>query len=74
MRFEERISTDYRLLSRGGNRCPEVWRLEDGSYAVVGSDVTTQAKNDLPEDMELGEDESIVVIPKEVLESAVENL
>jgi hypothetical protein len=70
MRLERRISIDWRELSPGGRRCPEIWELDSGDYAVVGTDVTASAKGMLPDPSLLGDDESIVVIPRAVLESA----
>lgn len=69
-KFTERLSTDNRLLSQGGKRCPEVWLLENGDYAIIGKDITDHVRDALPSEVELGDDERIVVLPQDVLRSA----
>lgn len=74
MQLERRISVDWRELSPGGRRCPEIWELDSGDYAVVGTDVTATAKDMLPDPSLLGDDERIVMIPRAVLASAKPNI
>jgi len=77
MQLLRRISTDVKELnldSPGGNRCPEVWELDSGDFAVIGSDITEKAKNMLPKESILSDDERIVLVPKEVLRSAKPNI
>ncbi len=70
MQLVKRISIDWRELSPGGQRCPEIWELDNGDYAVVGTDVTSDARGLLPDPSLLGDDEKIVTIPRAVLMSA----
>ena len=47
--------------------CPDLWELESGDIAIIGIRKTTLLKQNLPESAGCGIDEEIVVIPREVL-------
>ncbi len=66
--FKKRLSDPIRM-SRGGNRCPDIWELEDGNIIVIGEDITDKVENHLPSDVLLGAEERIVLIPRHVLVS-----
>lgn len=68
--FGKRLSMDVRELSSGGNRCPGVWELNNGDYAVVGEDITDRVRSELPEEVMLGPEEKIVLLPCRILQSA----
>jgi len=46
--------------------CPDIWELEDGDFAIIGSDITSVA-NRLPPSASCGPDERMVKIPRKTL-------
>lgn len=56
--------------SLNNGTCPDVFRLDDGSIAIIGADRTTQLKGRLPDDAGCADHESIVVIPWDVFIAA----
>ena len=47
--------------------CPDIFELEGGDFAVIGIDMTEQAKAQLPPTASCGPDERIVWIPRKLL-------
>lgn len=47
--------------------CPDILELADGSYAVIGIDITDQAKADMFPTAGCGPDERVVRIPRKLL-------
>ena len=47
--------------------CPDIWELECGDFAVIGRNLTAEAKEHLPPDANCGPDECIVQIPRKTL-------
>lgn len=47
--------------------CPDVFELESGDFAIVGRDITQEARGQLPADATCGLDERIIVIPRKTL-------
>ena len=60
--------------SVGGEGCPDIWELENGDFAVIGIDMTDEAKNKLPPTAGCGRDERIVRLPRSVLVNAKRNI
>lgn len=50
-------------------RCPDIFELESGDFAIIGKDITASAAN-LPPDAGCGPDERIVRIPRNLLVAA----
>lgn len=50
--------------------CPDVWELEDGDFAIIGIDITDEARHHLPETASCGPDERVVRVPRRILISA----
>ena len=46
--------------------CPDIWELEDGDFAVIGTDLTEATKL-LPPSASCGPDERMVRIPRKTL-------
>ena len=46
--------------------CPDIFELNDGSFAIVGSDITHEAGK-LPADAGCASNERIVRVPRELL-------
>jgi hypothetical protein len=51
---EQRCATDA--------NCPDIFRLTDGRFAIVGSEAPEELRTLLPQDARLGPDERIVII------------
>jgi hypothetical protein len=47
--------------------CPDIWELESGDFAVIGSDITDLALTRLPLGASCGPDERVVQIPRKTL-------
>ncbi len=56
--------------SSSASGCPDIWELDNGSYAVIGLDRTADLTPVLPPDASCGPDERIVVIDRTVLVNA----
>jgi hypothetical protein len=46
--------------------CPDIWELDTGDFAVIGTDITIEA-SELPASASCGPDERIVRIPRKTL-------
>jgi hypothetical protein len=46
--------------------CPDIWELETGDFAVIGTDISLEADK-LPPSASCGPDERIVRIPRKTL-------
>ena len=47
--------------------CPDIFELQSGDFAIIGSDITADATRNLPPDASCGPDERIVRIPRRTL-------
>ncbi|MFJ2191941.1 hypothetical protein ACIOJE_29080 [Kitasatospora sp. NPDC087861] len=70
--FEKRLGKSAKELgvSEGRNECPDIWQLSNGDIAVIGRDLTENYGGRLPEDVVIGPDERLVVIPGLMLRAA----
>lgn len=50
--------------------CPDIFELQGGDFAVIGINITEEAKPQLPESASCGPDERIVRIPRRILVGA----
>jgi hypothetical protein len=53
--------------SVSGQTCPDIFELQDGRFAVIGTDRTEQLDAELPSDAARADYERIVVITRETL-------
>ncbi|MCX4814401.1 MULTISPECIES: hypothetical protein [unclassified Streptomyces] len=53
--------------STGGGNCPDIFELADGTFAVIGTDLTEALDAQLPADAARADYERIVVITRETL-------
>ncbi|MFF7733830.1 hypothetical protein [Streptomyces sp. NPDC007984] len=68
MRIIRRIGASPRERgSTSGANCPDIFELADGSFAVIGTDVTDELDRELPIDASRAEYERIVAISRETL-------
>ena len=49
------------------NGCPDIFELDSGDFAIIGSDITDAATGKLPPSAGCGPDERIVWIPRKTL-------
>lgn len=67
-------------ISTSRNKCPDIWELESGDFAVVGADATDELKGKIEDKDKPGfkaavaDDERIVVIPRHLLISAKKDI
>jgi len=47
--------------------CTDIFELDNGDFAIVGRDVTSTIKGDLPPGASCGPDERIIAIPRQTL-------
>lgn len=50
--------------------CPDIFELGDGDFAIIGIDITSAARPQLPPSASCGPDERIVRIPRNLLVNA----
>ena len=53
-----------------GKTCPDIWELSNGDIAIVGTDVTEDFADRLPNDVSVGANERLVVIPRNMIIAA----
>lgn len=52
------------------NKCPDIFELQSGDFAIIGIDITDKAISKLPPTAGCGPDERIVFIPRHLLVEA----
>ncbi|MGW7203885.1 hypothetical protein [Streptomyces sp. NPDC054837] len=57
-----------------GDHCPDILELSDGSFAVIGTDRTDELDGRLPTDASRADYERIVVITRETLLRAKQDI
>jgi hypothetical protein len=68
--FSKRLGPDPHA---GGTRtsaasgCPDIFELDSGDFAIIGSDITDSAIPKLPPSASCGPDERIVRLPRKTL-------
>jgi hypothetical protein len=50
--------------------CPDIWELSNGDVAVIGRDLTEAYRSRLPEDVRVGPNERLVVLPGAMVAAA----
>ena len=71
--FKRRLGPDPHANGRQTvalNKCPDIFELESGDFAIIGIDITDRAKAKLPPTAGCGPDERIVFIPRNLLVEA----
>ncbi|MFC0526817.1 hypothetical protein [Phytohabitans kaempferiae] len=67
-KIEKRVgSTPRERGSVDNGTCPDIFLLNDGRYAVIGTDATAELEGQLPSDAGRASHERIVVISRETL-------
>ncbi|MDR3548573.1 MAG: hypothetical protein P4M11_09985 [Candidatus Pacebacteria bacterium] len=50
--------------------CPDIWELDNGDFAVIGTDITDDVRQKLPPTAGCAPDERIVRLPRNLLVNA----
>ncbi|MEV7008751.1 hypothetical protein [Streptosporangium sp. NPDC051022] len=74
--FKRRLGKSAAELGMTDNNpsCPDLWELDNGDIAVIGRDLTAEYSYRLPEDVSIGEDERLVILPRTMLIAAKEDI
>ncbi len=56
------------------NQCPDMFELESGDFAIIGIDITEVGRSKLPPTAGCGPDERIVLIPRNLLIGAKQDI
>lgn len=70
--FSRRLGKSaHELGTTGGDAsCPEMWELDNGDIAVIGTNLTRAYAERLPQGVSIDSGESLVVIPRSTIVSA----
>jgi hypothetical protein len=49
------------------NGCPDIFELDSGDFAIIGSDITEASVPNLPPSASCGPDERVIRIPRKTL-------
>lgn len=67
MKFLRRLGPDRHAngaLTYAAHGCPDIWEIEGGDFAIIGSDITADVAHKLPRSANCGPDEKVVRIPR----------
>jgi hypothetical protein len=70
--FKRRLGKSAAELgdSRTTQDCPDIWELANGDVAVIGRDHTTDYADRLPSGVSIGDDERLVIVPRNMIVAA----
>jgi len=70
--FRRRLGKSPQELGNtvGQSECPELWELDNGDVAVIGTDLTSAYTGRLPDGVGVAPWERLVVIPRSAIISA----
>ena len=54
--------------------CPDIFETETGDFVIIGRDVTSIVEPEIPADAIISKGERVVLIPRDLLVSAAENI
>lgn len=71
-KFRRRLGKSAHELgtTTGNVSCPEIWELDNGDVAVIGTDLTVNYAGHLPSGVSVDPGERLVVIPRSTIVSA----
>jgi hypothetical protein len=61
-------------VTTGDASCPELWELDNGDIAVIGTELTLAYRDRLPAGVSIDRHESLIVIPRSTIVSAKADL
>ncbi|MGW2082451.1 hypothetical protein ACWCOW_37015 [Streptomyces sp. NPDC001939] len=70
--FARRLSKSCLELGQtsGNTGCPDMWQLDNGDVAVIGSDLTDSYEGRLPDGVRVDLGERLVIIPRTTILAA----
>ncbi|MDF5753641.1 hypothetical protein [Spongiactinospora sp. TRM90649] len=70
--FQRRIGKSSHELGQtsGNSSCPDIWELDNGDVAVIGSDLTVSYEGRLPDGVSVDPGERLVIIPRATILAA----
>lgn len=68
------LSPRQRGETSGRDTCPDIWELDNGAFAVIGTDVTEQVRDHLPDGMHCASYERVVIVTRRTLIAAKRDL
>jgi hypothetical protein len=73
--FDQRLGKSAKELGKSDDEddCPDIWRLDNGDVAIIGTDLTGAYADRLPGDVNLAPYERLVVIPGTLFNAARED-
>jgi len=54
----------------GDGSCPDIWELDNGDIAIIGSDLTAAYEARLPDGVSVDPGERLVIIPRQTILAA----
>lgn len=74
--FKRRLGKSPQELGNttDGPDCPDIWELENGDIVVIGRDLTESLGAKLPVGVSVGTDERLVVLPRNMLIAAKQDI
>ncbi|MGW1376238.1 hypothetical protein ACWD6P_18475 [Streptomyces sp. NPDC002446] len=54
----------------GNSSCPDIWELDNGDVAVIGTDLTASYEGRLPDGVSVDPGERLVIIPRATMVAA----
>lgn len=72
--FLKRLGSDSYVACSDTAGCPDIWELNDGDFAIIGTDITDDAKAKLPVTAGCASGERIIRLPRRVLVSAKQDI
>lgn len=74
--FKRRLGKSPRELGNTTDNpdCPDIWELANGDIVVIGRDLTESLGRKLPSGVSVGADERLVVIPRNTLIAAKQDI
>ncbi|GAA1500937.1 hypothetical protein [Streptomyces synnematoformans] len=74
--FKRRLGKSPQELGNttDGPDCPDIWELENGDIVVIGRDLTESLGGKLPSGVSVGADERLVVLPRNMLIAAKQDI
>jgi hypothetical protein len=74
--FRKRLGKSAHELgtTSGEASCPEIWELDNGDIAVIGTELTASYTRRLPDGVSIDPGEKLIVIPRSTMISAKQDI
>ena len=57
-------------VTSGNASCPDIWELDNGDIAVIGTDLTSSYTGRLPAEVSVDPGERLIIIPRQTIVAA----